>query len=88
MIRNATSRVDKDFSYYRGILADISPATISLLMGLKIETQKNMMVLLLRYSKMGAVSMEGGATWVLQQEPPGLFPSDRTLLTLIAEGQA
>ncbi|EHI57831.1 MAG: DUF2207 family protein [Hungatella hathewayi] len=88
VIRNATFRVDEDFDYYREILTGISPTTISLLMDLKIETQKDMAALLLKYSKMGAVSMEGGTVWVLQQELSGLLPSDRMLLALIAEGQA
>ena len=87
-IRNATFRTDEDFDYYREKLTGIPPTTISLLMDLRIETKKDMSALLLKYVKMGAVSMECGEIRVLNQELPGLLPSDRTLLSLIAQGQA
>ncbi len=87
-IRNATFRADEDFDYYRETLTGIPPTTISLLMDLQIETKKDLAALLLKYAKLGAVSMEGGTVRVLHQELPGLLPSDRTLLALIAGGQA
>lgn len=87
-IRNATFRTDEDFDYYREKLTGIPPTTISLLMDLRIETKKDMAALLLKYVKIGAVSMECGEIRVLNQELPGLLPSDRTLLSLIAQGQA
>lgn len=86
-IRNATFRADEDFDYYREKLAGIPPTTISLLMDLQIEPKKDIAALLLKYTKMGAVSMEDGTVHVLNQELPGLLPSDRTLLALIAGGQ-
>ena len=85
---NATFRVDEDFDYYREKLTGIPPATISLLMDLQIEVKKDMAALLLKYTKIGAVSMRDGTVHVLNQELSGLLPSDRTLLTLIARGQA
>lgn len=87
-IRNATFRADEDFDYYRETLTGISPATISLLMDLQIEPKKDLAALLLKYARLGAVSMEDGAVYVLNQELAGLLPSDRTLLALIAGGQA
>lgn len=86
-IRNATFRTDEDFDYYREKLTGIPPTTISLLMDLQIEPKKDMAALLLKYVKMGAVSMEGGEIQVLNQELPGLYPSDRMLLTLLEKKQ-
>lgn len=85
-IQNATFRTDEDFDYYREKLTGIPPATISLLMDLKIETKKDIAALLLRYVKLGAVSLEGGTVRVINQQLPGLLPSDLTLLTLLAQG--
>lgn len=87
-IRNATFRVDEDFDYYRETLTGIPPTTISLLMDLQIEVKKDVAASLLKYTQAGAVSMEDGTVHVLNQELPGLLPSDRTLLALIADGQA
>lgn len=86
-IRNATFRTDEDFDYYREKLTGIPPTTISLLMDLQIEPKKDMAALLLKYVKMGAVSMEGGEVQVLNQELLGLYPSDRMLLTLLEKKQ-
>ncbi|RGY97391.1 DUF2207 domain-containing protein [Clostridium sp. AM58-1XD] len=88
VIQNATFRADEDFDYYREKLTGVPPATISLLMDLQIEAKKDMAALLLKYTKMGVVSMKDGAVHVQSQELPGLLPSDRTLLALIAGGQA
>lgn len=87
-IRNATFRIDEDFDYFREKLTGISPATISLLMDLKIEDKKDIAALLLKYVKIGAVSMEGGEVRVLDCENLELLSSDRTLLTLIDKRQA
>lgn len=87
-IRNATFRADEDFDYYREKLTGIPPTTISLLMDLQIETKKDMAALLLKYTKLGAVTMKDGTVHVQSQELPGLLPSDRMLLALIAGGQA
>lgn len=87
-MENATFRADEDFDYYREKLTGIPPTTISLLMDLQIETKKDIAALLLKYTKMGAVSMKDGTVHVQNQEFPGLLPSDRTLLALIAGGQA
>ena len=87
-IRNATFRADEDFAYYREKLTGIPPTTISLLMDLQIETKKDMAALLLKYTKLGAVTMKDGTVHVQSQELPGLLPSDRMLLALIAGGQA
>lgn len=86
-LRNATFHTIEDFDYYREKLAGIPPVTISLLMDLRIETKKDVAALLLKYVQMGAVSMEGGTVNVLSREHPGLLPSDRTLLDLIAQGK-
>lgn len=88
LIRNATFQTDLDFDYYREKLTGIAPTTISLLMDLQIETKKDVAALLLKYVKMGAVSIEGRAVRVLDSGLPGLLPSDRTLLDLIARNQA
>lgn len=85
---NATFQADEDFDYYREKLTGIPPTTISLLMDLQIETKKDMAALLLKYTKLGAVTMKDGTVHVQNQELPGLLPSDRTLLALIAGGQA
>lgn len=87
-ISNATFRIDEDFDYFREKLTGIPPATISLLMDLKIEAKKDIAALLLRYVKIGAVSMEDGEVRVLAYENLELLPSDRTLLTLIDKRQA
>lgn len=87
-IQNATFRADEDFDYYREKLTGVPPTTISLLMDLQIEAKKDMAALLLKYTKMGAVTMKDGTAHVQNQELPGLLPSDRTLLALIAGGQA
>lgn len=88
VIKKATFHTEEDFDYYREKLTGISPATISLLMDLQIEMKKDVTALLLKYVKMGAVSMEGGCIHVLDQELPGLMPSDKTLLSLIMQGRA
>ena len=59
-IQNATFQADEDFDYYREKLTGVPPATISLLMDLQIEAKKDMAALLLKYTKMGAVSMKLG----------------------------
>lgn len=83
-IQNATFYTNEDFDYYRETLTGISPTTISLLMDLQIETKKDMSALLLKYVKLGVVSMEDGMIRVYNQNLPGLTSSDRTLLALIA----
>lgn len=87
-IQNATFRTDEDFDYYREKLTGIPPATISLLMDLQIEAKKDVTALILKYAKMGAISMEDGTIRVYSRELPDLTPSDRTLLELISQGQA
>lgn len=86
-MQNATFRTDEDFDYYREKLTGIPPTTISLLMDLQIEVKKDVSAMLLKYVKMGAVSIEGGTVHVLNQELSGLCTSDRTLLALLAQGQ-
>lgn len=87
-IQNATFHTSEDFDYYREKLTGISPTTISLLMDLQIELKKDISALLLKYIKMGAISMEGQIIHVHSQDLPDLSSSDRTLLALIAQGQA
>lgn len=87
-IQNATFQADEDLDYYREKLTGVPPVTISLLMDLQIEAKKDIAALLLKYTKMGAVSMMDGTVHVQNQELPGLLPSDRELLALIAGGQA
>lgn len=87
-IQNATFHTNEDFDYYREKLTGISPTTISLLMDLQIELKKDISALLLKYIKMGAISMEGRIIHVHSQALPDLSSSDRTLLALIAQGQA
>lgn len=87
-IQNATFHTSEDFDYYREKLTGISPTTISLLMDLQIELKKDISALLLKYIKMGAISMEGQIIHVHSQVLPDLSSSDRTLLALIAQGQA
>lgn len=87
-IQNATFQADEDLDYYREKLTGVPPVTISLLMDLQIEAKKDIAALLLKYTKMGAVSMMDGTVHVQNQELPGLLPSDRALLALIAGGQA
>lgn len=86
-IQSATFQTVQDFDYYREKLTGIAPATISLLMDLKIETKKDVAALLLRYVKMGAVSMEGDHVRVINRQLPGLLPSDQTLLALLEKGK-
>lgn len=87
IIRNASFQTAEDFDYYRDKLTGITPTTISLLMDLHIEPKKDIAALLLKYVKMGAVSIEGGNVRVLNGQLPGLLPSDRTLLDLVARGE-
>lgn len=88
IVRNATFPTDDGFDYYREKLTGIHPTTISLLMDLQIETEKDLAALLLHYVKIGAISMEDGVVRVLNQECSSLHPSDRTLLSLIDQGRA
>ena len=57
-------------------------------MDLQIEAKKDMAALLLKYTKMGAVSMKLGRFMCKIKSFPDCSPSDRTLLALIAGGQA
>ena len=82
-MRSTTFRAIEDFDYYRETLTGVTPTAISLLVDLKLEFKKDAAALLLRYTKMGVVSMEGQTLTVLNDQHPGLLPSDRTLLSLL-----
>jgi len=57
---NATYKASLGIKYYRDILKDMSPATMSLLMDLNIESRKDVSATLLRLYDKGMVKFEGG----------------------------
>ena len=73
MNRNTTFRAGEDFDCYREKLTGISPATISMLMDLQIETKKDIAALLLKYTKWARLLWRMGR-FMWTQELPGLRP--------------
>ncbi|MBX9035371.1 DUF2207 family protein [Gordonibacter massiliensis (ex Traore et al. 2017)] len=84
-LRNATFDVTEGIDYYREKLTGLSPTAISLLMDLRIEPQKDVAALVLRYAMDGVVAFEGDAVRVVTFEHPSLKPSDTLLLHLLAD---
>lgn len=85
-IERTTFRAIEDFDYYREKLTGVSPAAISLMMDLELEPKKDIAGLLLKYTSMGVVSLEGDAVRVLDPDNPALRPSDHALLEQLARG--
>lgn len=86
-VKNTTFNVLQDFDYYRDKLTGLSPADISMLTDLEIETKKDITASILKYTMMGVVSTDGNEISVLNMEHPDLSESDRFLLAAIAENR-
>ncbi len=83
--QNATFNVTEDIDYYREKLSGLSPATISMLMDLEIEPDKDITASLLRFTLLGILSPDGE----VQSTPgprPSLTESDRLLLRAAQRG--
>ena len=85
-LRNATFDVTEGIGYYREKLTGLSPTTISLLVDLQIEPQKDVAALILRYAMDGVVAFEGNAVRVVTLDHPSLKSSDVFLLHLLSSG--
>ena len=83
-VKNTTFNVLQDFDYYRDKLTGLSPADISMLTDLEIESKKDITALILKYTMMGVVSTEGNVISVLNIDHPDLLESDRLLLKAFA----
>lgn len=79
-IQNTTFNVLQDFDYYRDRLTGVSPADISMLTDLELETRKDISALVLKYTMMGLVTTDNGTVSVLNKNHPDLLESDRVLL--------
>jgi hypothetical protein len=82
--RNATFRITEDFDYYREKLSGLSPTTVSLLMDLKIEPNKDIAASILHLTLIGVLSPDGAITDPNRQ---GLSESDKLLLEALARGR-
>lgn len=82
-IRNASFRVTDHIDYYRDKLSGLPPATISLLMDLQVEPDKDIAAAMLRLTLLGALSPVGT---VIKKEVPGLLKSDLFLMEALERG--
>lgn len=85
-IQNASFQVSADLDYFRDKLSGLSPATISLLMDLQIEPNKDLAALILRFTMLGLVTTQDGEVRVVSQSHPSLSQSDRFILAAFARG--
>ncbi|MCQ2513669.1 MAG: DUF2207 domain-containing protein [Ruminococcus sp.] len=79
-VKATTFNVLTDFEYYREKLTGISPAEISMLTDLNIELSKDISATILKYTLMGIVDTSQNQVIVLNDNHPGLKPSDRFLI--------
>lgn len=77
----ATFNPTVDLTYYREKLKGLSPTDISLLTDLKLESDKDITALVLKYSMMGLVETNGGEIKVISKSHPDLKKSDEILLS-------
>jgi hypothetical protein len=82
--RNATFRITEDFDYYREKLSGLSPTTVSLLMDLEIEQDKDIAASVLHLTLIGVLSPDGA---IKDPNRQGLNESDRLLLEALARGR-
>lgn len=68
-------------TYYRDKLDGVSPTDISLLTDLKLEPEKDITALVLKYSMMGLVEIDDDGIRVLSKSHPDLKRSDEILLS-------
>lgn len=82
-IKNATFSVTEDFDYYREKLSGLSPATISILMDLEVEPEKDIAASILRLTLIGVLSPDGR---VINPDKPGIKDSDKVLIKTVEKG--
>lgn len=76
-IKNATFNVIEDFDYYREKLSGLSPSTISILMDLEVEPEKDMAASILRLQLIAIISPDGK---VIDTNNSKIKSSDKILL--------
>lgn len=84
-IKRATFKAHLGIDYYREKLEGLSPIEISMLTDIKIEPEKDVSALLLKYQMNGIVKIDEKNVQVIRPDDPSLLPSDKLLLQVIAE---
>lgn len=82
-IQRSTFRADLDIDYYRDKLEGLSPVEISMLADLRIEPEKDVSALLLKFHMNGIVNIDGKKVQVLRPDDPSLLPSEKLLIQAI-----
>jgi hypothetical protein len=84
-IKRATFKAHLGIDYYREKLEGLSPVEISMLTDIKIEPEKDVSALLLKYQMKGIVKIDEKNVQVLRPDDPSLLPSDKLLLQAVVE---
>lgn len=84
-IKRATFKAELGIDYYRDKLEGLSPTEISMLTDLKIEPEKDVSALLLKYQMKGILKIDEKDVQVLRPDDASLLPSDKLLLQGIVE---
>lgn len=82
-VNRATFNVAEDYDYYREKLSGLSPVTISILMDLEVETEKDIAASVLRLTLLGVLSPDGK---LIDANKPGILPSDEPIISGILRG--
>lgn len=85
--QRVTYDVIQDIDYFREEFKGISPATISMLMNLKIETKKDITATLLALEQKNLIRIEDGVIRVYGGSREGLTRSESCLLELAEQGR-
>lgn len=85
LFMRVTFKDPQELDYFRDELKGISPATISLMMDLKIEGKKDLSATLLSLELKKKIRMEDGKPLVTDRSSNGLLESEKELLRLISE---
>jgi hypothetical protein len=83
-IKRATFQAELGIDYYRDKLEGISPVEISMLTDFKIEPEKDVSALLLKYQLKGILKIDDKNV-VLRPDDESLLPSDKLLLQAIVQ---
>lgn len=84
-IKRATFKAHLGIDYYREKLEGLSPVEISMLTDIKIEPEKDVSALLLKYQMKGIVKIDEKNVQVLRPDDASLLPSDKLLLQAVVE---
>ncbi len=84
-IKRATFKADLGIDYYRDKLEGLSPIEISMLTDFRIEPEKDVSALLLKYQMKGILKIDEKNVQVLRPDDASLLPSDKLLLQAIVE---